>query len=84
LRITLTGYSNEKEAELALKKSFYADMDKKRAEQAKKYLISKGIDGGRITVSGGGSSSENTKEIKEGDDDDLKMAKTRRVEFTVQ
>lgn len=84
LRVTLTGYSNEKEAELAVKKSFYTDMDKKRAEQAKKYLISKGIDGGRITVSGGGSSSENTKEIKEGDDDDLKMAKTRRVEFTVQ
>ncbi len=84
LKVSLTGFNNDKEVELAVKKSFYADLDKKRAEQAKKYLISKGIDGGRISVMAGGAASANTKEIKETDDDDLKMAKNRRVEFKVQ
>jgi OmpA-OmpF porin, OOP family len=82
MTITLNGHSDPAEDELAAKKPYYADMDKKRIATVTEYLKEKGIDAGRIKSSGKGS-GEPSSEIVETDDDDLKMAKNRRVEVKV-
>lgn len=81
--ITLTGHSDPSEDELAVKKPMYAEMDKKRLEAVKAYLISKGVDASRIKSQTKGSAEPNAEEFREGDDDDLKMAKNRRVDVKV-
>jgi outer membrane protein OmpA-like peptidoglycan-associated protein len=82
MTITLNGHSDPGEDELAAKKPYYADMDKKRIATVTAYLKEKGIDTGRIQSTAKGSSEPNS-EIVETDDDDLKMAKNRRVQVTV-
>lgn len=82
MTITITGHSDPAEDELAEKKPYYADMDKKRIAAVTAYLVEKGIGGSRIKSATKGS-SEPSSEITESDDDDLKMAKNRRVVFKV-
>jgi outer membrane protein OmpA-like peptidoglycan-associated protein len=53
-------------------------LDKKRAEEIKKYLVAKGVDGGRITF----QLIKNTKP-KDTSGSDLGKAKNRRVSFTL-
>jgi len=84
LTITVTGYCNEKEDSVATKKPVFANMDTKRAEAVKAFLVSKGIDAKRITTIGSSFKVENEAEIREDDDEDLKMAKNRRVTFIVK
>ncbi len=83
LSITLIGHTDIGEDELAAKKVYYADMDKKRVETIKAYLGTKGINSSRIKSELKGSTEDNTVEFKDNDDDDLKMAKNRRVEVRV-
>jgi OmpA-OmpF porin, OOP family len=83
MMITLIGHSGATEDEYSQKKPIYADMDKKRAAAVKEYLVSKGVDANRITIETKGHSAAN-KEIAESDDDDLKMAKSQRVEIRVK
>lgn len=78
ITITLNGHSDPGEDELAAKKAYYADMDKKRIAAVTAYLVEKGIDASRIKSANKGSAEPNP-EITETDDDDLKMAKNRRV-----
>lgn len=53
-------------------------LDKKRAEEIKKYLVAKGVDGGRVTF----QLIKNTKP-KDTSGSDLGKAKNRRVSFTL-
>ncbi|MNY03693.1 hypothetical protein D3C86_1363250 [compost metagenome] len=57
-------------------------MDTKRNQAVKEYLISKGINASRLKSESKGSDSPSP-EVKESDDDDLKLAKGRRVIFKV-
>lgn len=82
LNITVKGYNNVAEDELAEKKDFYADMDSQRNQAVKEYLISKGISPTRLKSEGKGS-SEPSPDIKDSDEEDLKLAKNRRVTFSV-
>lgn len=82
LSITLNGHSDPKEDEMAEKKPIYAEMDKKRVAAVKAYLVSKGVEESRITGSPKGNTVSNP-EINEQDEDDLKMAKNRRVQIVV-
>ena len=82
LSITVNGYSDVAEDELAAKKPYYADMDKKRIAVVTAYLIEKGVPESRIKSVNKGSSEPNP-EIIEADEEDLKMAKNRRVMITV-
>lgn len=82
MTITVSGHNNAEEDKLAEKKDFYADMDTKRNQVVKEYLISKGINASRLKSESKGSDVPSP-EIKETDDDDLKLAKGRRVIFRV-
>jgi outer membrane protein OmpA-like peptidoglycan-associated protein len=82
LTITLNGHSDPAEDELAEKKPYYADMDKKRIAAVTAYLTEKGIAASRIKSSNKGSNEPNP-EIVESDEADLKMAKNRRVQIVV-
>ena len=83
MSITLNGHSDPAEDELAAKKPYYADMDKKRIAAVSAYLVEKGIAESRIKSNSKGSAEPNP-EIVESDEDDLKMAKNRRVQFIVE
>ncbi len=83
LNVLVTGNNNEEEDNLAEKKDYYTDMDSKRNQAVKEYLISKGISPTRLKSESKGSSNPNS-EVKDTDDEDLKLAKNRRVTFTVQ
>jgi OmpA-OmpF porin, OOP family len=82
MTITVIGSNNEEEDKLAEKKEFYSDMDTKRNQAVKEYLISKGISATRLKSESKGSESPSP-EVKESDDEDLKLAKNRRVIFKV-
>jgi OOP family OmpA-OmpF porin len=83
MNITLVSHTDKGEDSLALKKAYYANMDAKRAEAVKAYLVSKGIVATRIKVEVKGHEIENIDEFKDEDDEDLKMAKNRRIEVKV-
>lgn len=82
MTITVIGSNNEEEDKLAEKKEFYSDMDTKRNQAVKEYLLSKGISATRLKSESKGN-EEPSPEIKETDDEDLKLAKNRRVIFKV-
>lgn len=83
LRLQINGHCNAKEDEVGEENDYYADMDNKRIAAVMEYLTSKGIDSSRLMASQKGSEVGNP-EIMEDDDDDLKMAKDRRVTFKVR
>jgi outer membrane protein OmpA-like peptidoglycan-associated protein len=58
-------------------------MDSKRNQSVKEYLISKGVSPTRLKSEGKGSLNPNL-EVKDTDEEDLKLAKNRRVTFSVQ
>ncbi len=80
VKITVTGYTDKSEVELAGVKVVYSELGKKRAEAVKSYLATKGIDKARVTTVDGGD-SDNKKEGKDTDEEDIKFAKNRRVTF---
>jgi outer membrane protein OmpA-like peptidoglycan-associated protein len=82
-KLEVKGHSNSEEISLADEKEKFADMDKKRAEVVVAYLIEAGVQEHRIITSGQGD-SEPSEEVSEGDDEDLILAKNRRVSFVVR
>jgi len=83
IKLDIAGHSDEMEDKVGTEKSAYADMGNKRINEIIVYLKSKGIQESRFISSPAGSSEPN-ENIIEGDDDDLKLAKNRRVSFKVR
>lgn len=82
MSVTISGHSNEEEIKLAEKKAYLANLDAQRVDAVIDYLKSKGVNVTRIKKENKGS-SEDSPEITSSDDDELKLAKNRRVNFTV-
>lgn len=83
MKLQIKGYTDVKEDELAAEKSVYAGMDAKRVNAVVLYLMEKGIEESRLIASPMGSEEKST-EIVETDEDDIKQAKNRRIEFKVR
>jgi len=81
-KLEISGYCDENEISKGLEKPIYADMDKKRIASVIQYLKDKGIAETRI-IEAPKANSEQNPDISEGDEEDLKMAKNRRVTFKV-
>ena len=83
LKLEILGHCNEEEVKVGEEKPKYADMDSKRVTIALNYLMDKGIAESRFITSPQGS-SDPSEEVTAEDDEDLKMAKSRRVTFRVR
>lgn len=80
MKIEVQGYSDPEEDKVGVEKPQYAEMSRKRVDAVIVYLTEKGIDASRIIGVDKGSENPND-EISDSDDEDLKMAKNRRVFF---
>ena len=83
VKLDIAGHSDEMEDKVGTEKSAYADMGNKRINEIIVYLTAKGIQESRFISSPAGSSEPN-ENITESDDEDLKLAKNRRVSFKVR
>jgi OmpA-OmpF porin, OOP family len=83
LKLQINGHNNKMEDSVAAENDYYADMDNKRIGVVMEYLKAKGIAEGRFIASQKGSDSPN-KDTNDQDDEDLIMAKNRRVTFKVR
>lgn len=83
LVLQVNGHNNAEEDEVGLGNDYYADMDVKRVGAVMKYLIDAGIDESRLMANPVGSDEPST-DVTEVDDEDLKMAKSRRITFKVR
>lgn len=83
LKIEIKGYSDQMEDEAAEDKMFFQGMDRKRIDAVFNYFSEQGIGESKMILSPQGS-SEQSPEIIESDEDDIKQAKNRRVEFKVR
>ena len=81
--VELFGHLDVNEAELATKKPLFADLANRRIREVMKYMIENGIDEKRL-ISTPKDEKEPNEEILEDDDEDLKLAKNRRVMFIVK
>lgn len=81
--LELFGHLDVNEAELATKKPLFADLSNRRIREVMKYMIENGIDEKRL-ISTPKDEKEPNEEILEDDDEDLKLAKNRRVMFIVK
>ena len=79
--IEIHGHSDSQEESLGATKEEFSDMGMVRANYAKRYFLANGIDESRITVKSH-RDTEISREIAPSvDDEELKAAKSRRVEF---
>lgn len=83
MKLQIKGYSDAMEDEVGVEKSTYAGMDAKRVNTVVLYLVEKGIAESRLIASPQGS-EEKSVDIIETDEDDIKQAKNRRIEFKVR
>jgi outer membrane protein OmpA-like peptidoglycan-associated protein len=83
MKLQINGHNNKMEDEVGLENEYYANMDNKRIAAVMKYLIDNGIAEGRLIASQKGSDSPNP-DAADTDDDDLRLAKSRRVTFKVR
>ena len=81
--LELFGHLDVNEAELATKKPLFADLSNRRIREVMKYMIENGIDEKRL-ISTPKDEKEPNEEILEDDDEDLKLAKNRRVMFIIK
>ncbi len=83
MKLQINGHNNAMEDSVGIENDYYADMDNKRIGAVMNYLMEKGIPEGRIIFTQKGIDEPNTDTNPE-DDEDLVMAKNRRVTFTVR
>lgn len=81
--VELFGHLDVNEAELATKKPLFADLANRRIREVMKYMLENGIEQNRL-ISTPKDEKEPNEEILEDDDEDLKLAKNRRVMFVVK
>ncbi len=82
-KLQVKGFCNTYENEVGAKNDYYADMDNKRIAEVMAYLKEKGIDESRIIPTRKRDEFPNTAEHSATDDDEVKQAKNRRVEFVL-
>lgn len=82
-KLQLNGHCNEMEDSVGVENDYYMDMDNKRIGSVMEYLKEKGIAENRMIISRKGSTVPNEESVNE-DDEDLKLAKDRRVTFVVR
>jgi outer membrane protein OmpA-like peptidoglycan-associated protein len=80
MKLEIQGHSDAMEDSVGVEKTQYSGMAEKRVEAVITYLKGKGIDPSRL-ISVSKDSAIPNDEISESDDNDLKMAKNRRVTF---
>lgn len=83
MKLQVFGNSDVKEEDMGTRKPDYAGMAQKRVDVVVKYLTEQGIAANRLTGIAQGSDQQSPEVIKEVDDEDLQMAKNRRVNFKV-
>jgi outer membrane protein OmpA-like peptidoglycan-associated protein len=83
MKIEISGNNDELEVKASKENEDYSDLDRKRVAVAVKYFVAQGISEERIIKTYKGTSSLST-EIVEDDEQDVKDAKCRRVEFRVK
>lgn len=86
MKLQINAHNNAMEDEVAVENDYYADMDGKRLGAVMEYLIAGGITEGRLIASQKGSDSPNPDVTEEDlvEDEDLALAKSRRVTFKVR
>ncbi|MFT6981494.1 MAG: outer membrane protein OmpA-like peptidoglycan-associated protein [Crocinitomicaceae bacterium] len=86
MKLQINAHNNAMEDEVGMENDFYADMDGKRLGSVMEYLIAGGIDKGRLIATQKGSDSPNPDVTEEDlvEDEDLALAKSRRVTFKVR
>jgi outer membrane protein OmpA-like peptidoglycan-associated protein len=82
LKLEVMGYADSNEIVMAVENPLYVDMDSKRVDVVVRYLKDKGIAENRIIKKPSGIDMENP-EIIATDDEDMKMAKSRRIAYKV-
>ncbi len=83
LKLQINGFADKEEDAVAAEKPFFQGMDGKRSNAIFNFLTEKGIEESRLISSPQGS-SEKSSDIVESDEDEIKQAKNRRVEFKVR
>lgn len=83
IKLEISGHSDSQEDSVATIEPEYADMDLNRINTAVLYLIEKGIDESRLMSSREGHAIP-SEEIVETDDEEVRMAKCRRITFKVR
>ena len=83
LKLEIVGHNDEMEEKLAAEKPAFSDMSNKRINEVIKYLTSKGIAESRL-ISNPVGISDPSSEISDIDEEDLRLAKNRRVSFKVR
>ena len=83
LKVQIIGHSDDTEHEKGQEKEAYANMDSKRTDAVIEYLMEKGIQENRLVAVEKANTETNTTEIIDTDENDLKMAKSRRITFKV-
>ncbi|MDG2506034.1 MAG: OmpA family protein [Crocinitomicaceae bacterium] len=82
LSLVITGHADAQEEELGINKNEFKDMGMVRAKYAERYFMAQGIDLSRLTIKSMGAEMS-SREIADVDEDELKAAKNRRVEFSL-
>ena len=82
-KLEIAGHTNAMEDSVGAENDYFADMDNKRIGAVMTYLMDKGIPENRMIISRKGHSVPN-KESEGELDEDLRMAKDRRVTFKVR
>lgn len=82
-KLQINGHNNAMEDSVGMENDYYADMDNKRIGAVMNYLKEKGIPETRIIFTQKGSEDPSTDTNPE-DDEDLILAKSRRVTFIVR
>ena len=83
MKIEISGNNDELEVKASKENEEYLDLDRKRVAIAVKYFVAQGIAEDRIIKTYKGTSTPSS-EIVEDDEQDVKDAKCRRVEFRVK
>lgn len=83
MKLQINGFSDAAEDQAAEDQQFFQGMDSKRVNAIFTYLTEKGIGETRLIAAPQGSAEQNS-EITTSDEDDIKQAKNRRVEFKVR
>ena len=81
LTVVITGHADSQEESLGTTKEEFKDMGMVRAKYAARYFMAQGIDASRVSTKSLGAEVSSI-EIADVDDDELKAAKNRRVEFS--